>query len=105
MNLPPLFFSALFLTIIVEFFVLAAVLRERYGTIAITVVLINAVTNPAMNICHLLLDVPVFQLELLVLCIETILIHMLLRLSWPRALCCSILANGISFIVGLVIRI
>lgn len=104
MNILSLFIYALILTILCEFCVLLLIIQKNPVKIAFIAILINLVTNPLMNYLLLIHEVPVFVLELFVICCEAIMITYLLRISLRYALICSILMNGISWMAGILIR-
>jgi hypothetical protein len=104
MDILPLFCFALVFTIVCEFCILLVILRENPVKIGLTTIIINILTNPLMNYLLLIHDVPVLILELGVICCEMVMIKYLLRLSWRYALVCSILMNGISWMVGTLIQ-
>lgn len=98
--------TALILTLICEILIVRLLFKQPI-TFLILVFVINIITNPAMN---LLLDrIPYQQyipalliLEGLVIVIESVLYFLILR-SWKKAWLISIIANGCSLIVGLIL--
>lgn len=108
-----LYFTALFITIAVEFFVYLLFIRRDPLRILLYAVLINCVTHPAafyfysqladLNGINSLFNIYFLIIELIVFLVEIILIKVLFQLSWKRALLISITANLVTALLSFII--
>lgn len=101
---------ALYLTILMEFFIYLIlshfhIIDRKIIRLFFISVVINTITNPAVNfIYHNIYD-NVLVLEFLVFVVESFMILLLfdvlsLKIKYPKALIVSILANLFSWLVG-----
>ncbi|PWR72730.1 hypothetical protein [Methanospirillum lacunae] len=88
-------------TILSEYVALILLIRKEPLNLFIYTVLINGVTNPLLNYCYLILDIPLILLETGVVCTEMILIYLLAKVDLRYAGICSVCANGFSTLTGL----
>jgi hypothetical protein len=94
---------ALILTILIEYIVYLIFISKEPMKLFLYSVLINSFTNPLFNY---LLDFrfhELYYLEILVAIVESILIMLLMEISYPKALFVSITANLASLLIGLAI--
>lgn len=100
MNLALFFLQALFLTILIEWIVLSLLLGTASFRSALFVLLLNCVTNPALNYLHLVHDIPVWILEYAIVIGEIIPIQMTFHLALKDAILFGILINACSYCAG-----
>ncbi|HOJ97129.1 MAG TPA: hypothetical protein PK024_09885 [Methanospirillum sp.] len=100
MDLALFFLQALFLTIIIEWIVLSLLLGTASLRSAVFILLLNCVTNPALNYLHLIHDIPVWFLEYAIVICEIIPIQMTFHLALKDAILFSILINACSYCAG-----
>ena len=96
----PALITTLTVTIFTEFAVFLLIIRKNYSHLLLYAILINGFTNPLLNYLYLFEYPSLMPLEIGVVLIETILIHLLIRVSWRSAFVCSLCANTISLISG-----
>ena len=100
MDLFLLFIQALLLTIVCECIVLSLFIRKSFLKVCAVILLINCVTNPAINYLYLIHDVPLFLLEFGVVVCEIFPLKMAFHLALKDAILYSILLNACSYCVG-----
>ncbi len=100
MDLILLFIRALVLTTICECIVLSLFIRKSYLKICAVILLINGVTNPAINYLYLIHDLPLPLLEFGVVVCEIFPLKMAFHLALKDAILYSILMNACSYCVG-----
>ena len=100
MDLIPLFIHALFLTLICECLVLSLLIRKSYLKICVVILLINCVTNPAINYLYLIHDIPLLLLESGVVVCEIYPLKLAFYLAIKDAILYSILLNACSYCMG-----
>lgn len=96
------YFVILLSTIIIEFFVYLIFIREKVWKIFLYSLLINSVTNPIMNFLYGI-NFNLYILEIGVFIIEIFLIKFLFKINYKKAILISLIANLLSFILGLII--
>ena len=93
----------LVLTILTEFFVYLATVQSSAFALLFLSVVINAITNPAINFIYYYVYNNVFVLESLVFIIESFMIYILfnafsLKISFAKAVLLSLVANVASYV-------
>jgi len=94
---------ALALTIITEFVVYLAIVRKEPITLFMYSILINSFTNPLLNYLYNFEFDELYVLEIIVALVESIIIQLLMKVHYSRALFISLAANLASLLVGLAI--
>lgn len=84
---------ALLVTIVVEFAVLWLLTRRKPFPLLLYVTLINAFTEPLASYAYQSILPNFWLVEATVVLVESVLLAALLRVSYPRALVLSLLAN------------
>ncbi len=108
-----LYFTALFITIAVEFIVYLLYIRKNPFKILFYAVLINCVTHPAAFYIYSqiadkyainsLFNIYFLIIELIVFLTEIILIQILFRVGWRRSALISFTANLVTALLSFVI--
>lgn len=88
----------LIFTIIVEFIVYVIAIRKNIKNLLLYAILINAFTLPLASLFYGILGL--LLIEFFVFLIEFILIMLLFRIKWWKALIISFIANLITTIIG-----
>lgn len=93
------------LTYIVEYAVYAALLwrlgHRTWLHIVLFVFLVNGLTWPMATVMYHIYSLHILFIELGVVFVEALVIRFWWRPSWAYALLLSMLANGLSYVVGL----
>lgn len=92
--------QALIATILIEFLFYSLIIRKNLLSLGLYSILINCLTNPLANLFYDS-DVSLFLIELVVFIVEIFLIKILFKISYKKALLISIIANSLSFFIGL----
>jgi hypothetical protein len=95
--------AALVATIVIEFIILYAFLRQNPSRLLLYSALINSFTNPLFNYLYNYQLHDVYLLETLVVLAEGILLNKLLEISYPKSLLISAAANAASYLIGLLL--
>jgi len=94
----------LLFTIIIEFAVLAIAIKQKILKVLLYTVLINAVTNPLINLAVYGFGSynPLYIIvgEFIVFIVEFLLIKLLFKIKWWKAIVISLVANIASFFIG-----
>jgi hypothetical protein len=94
---------ALILTVLMEYAAYLFLIRKDPMNLFLYSVLINSFTNPLFNYLYNYEFHMLFQLEIAVAIVESILIFFLMELSYPKAVLVSLVANLASFLLGRII--
>jgi len=89
------------LTIVIEFIVYAVAIRKNFQNLFLYSVLINAFTNPLGN--WLYSHYSLISIEIGIFVVEIFLIKYLFRIKYWKAILISLVANLITFFVGIFI--
>lgn len=92
---------ALTITIIVEFLILYIILKNSPFKILFYSLLINSLTLPVATYIYQNLLENLFIIEIFVIIAESILIMVLFKIDYKKALIISIIANGITALIGI----
>jgi hypothetical protein len=95
--------AALAATIVIEFVVFYALIRQDPKRLLLYSVLINSFTNPLFNYVYNCRLPDVYLLEMLVVLAEGVLLSKLLEMSYPKSLLISAAANAASYLIGLLL--
>ena len=95
----------LLLTILIEFSLLWVFLSEKTVRILLYTILINCFTLPLATYGYHYLISNLLLIEILVILTETLLIRLLFKIGYTKALTVSVAANLVSAVVGLFIFI
>jgi hypothetical protein len=90
----------LFSTIIVEWIFYFVFIRKNPFNLFLTSILINALTLPLATYTYYFVYTNFFIIELIVIVSESLLLFVLLRINYPRALFLSFGANIITSLLG-----
>lgn len=101
MNLMIQYVFALLITIFVEFAVYTVSIRKDFLKLFLYSVLINSFTLPLANYGYQNVLRNFYAIEILVVLSESILIMLLLRIKYTRALLISFVANFITALISL----
>lgn len=93
---------ALTITIIVEFLILYIILKNSPFKILFYSLLINSLTLPVATYIYQNLLENLFIIEIFVIIAESILIMVLFKIDYKKALIISIIANGITALIGII---
>lgn len=93
----------LFLTIAVEFPILSLGSREEPGRALLSTLLINCLTLPAATYLYRSVYPHLLLIECAVVIAEVPLIHTLLRCPWKRSAVLSLVANGCTALIGILL--
>ena len=93
----------LILTIAVEFPILSLGSRADPGRTLLSTVLINCITLPAASYLYRSVYPHLILIECAVVVVEVPLIRTLLRCPWKRSAALSLVANGCTAIIGLML--
>lgn len=93
--------AALAITILIEFIIFYALIRQDPSRLLLCSILINSFTNPLFNYIYNYQLHDVYHLEMLVVLAESILLMSLLGISYPKSLLISAAANAASYLIGL----
>ena len=99
----PLFFYFL-LTIIIELPLVAIFFRQQWRRSLLIGFLLNLFTWPLLQVCIYETSVNVNILELLIVITEAIGYFLLMKCKLWHALLLSLVANGLSYAIGLIIQ-
>lgn len=77
--------------------------REGWGKAIIFCILVNGFTNPTLNLLLMAYNLDVYLMECAVVAVEAALAVAIFRASWGRSLLFSLLANGLSYGIGLIL--
>jgi len=91
---------ALTITIMVEFNVIWIIIRKKPLELFIYSVLVNSLTLPLATYGYYYVLNNLFLIELIVVLAESLLLMILLRLKYPKALAISFAANFITALIG-----
>ena len=94
---------ALILTILIEFAIYFAIIRQDPPRLFLYSALINSFTNPLFNYLYNYELHNLYLLESAVALVECFLIKHLLEIGYRRAMLVSFLANMASLLIGLII--
>lgn len=94
---------ALLLTIFIEFVIYLIFIRKDSLALLLYSILINSFTNPLFNYVYAFEFHELYILEMIVVLAESILIVLLMKVSYPKALLISSLANLASLLLGWII--
>ncbi len=94
------YFIAFLITVIVEFFVFWLVIREYPLKLLFYSIIINLLTFPLANYAFQELINSLFFIEVLVVVVESILVLLLFRVSYSKALVISAVANAATTLLG-----
>jgi hypothetical protein len=95
--------AALAVTIVIEFTILYALIRQDPSRLILYSILINSFTNPLFNYLYNYRLHDVYLLEMLVVLAESVLLMSLLEISYPKSLLISAAANAASYLIGLLL--
>lgn len=90
----------LLVTVVVEFLILYIILRSSILKILFYSLLINSLTLPIATYIYQNLLENLFMVEILVIVAESILIMVLFEIDYKKALIISLIANGITALIG-----
>jgi hypothetical protein len=94
-------FLILVLTIIIEYIIYAIAIRKNFGWLFIYALLINLFTWPLANLIYDWTGM-FWLIEFFVFLIEFVLIMLLVRLKWWKALLISLIANLITALISFI---
>ena len=77
--------------------------REGWGKAILFCILVNGFTNPTLNLLLREYPLDIYLMECAVVAVEAALAVAIFRSSWGRALLFSLLANGLSYGIGVVL--
>ena len=93
------------LTIVIEFVVYAVAIRKDFLNLILYSVLINSFTNPLGNLLYSYINsfYSLFYIEFGIFVVEIFLIKYLFKIKYWKAILISLIANLITFLVGVLI--
>jgi len=95
--------AALAITILIEFIIFYALIRQDPSRLLLCSILINSFTNPLFNYIYNYQLHDVYLMEMLVVLAESVLLMSLLGISYPKSLLISAAANAASYLIGLLL--
>jgi len=101
MNLMIQYLLALLITILVEFVIIWVFIRKEPSKLFLYSILMNSFTLPIATYGYQDILNNLFVIEILVVFAESILIMLLLRIRYVKALCISFIANLITALISL----
>lgn len=109
----PVYFTALLVTIAVEYLVYLAVIKNRPLQLLLYSILINALTQPLAYLVYFYvipseltnnsLNLYFIIVEILVFLAEALLIQLLLKMKFSKAVIVSLIANSVTALLSFVI--
>lgn len=90
---------ALFLTVLIEFFVIYFLLKRKASLTAFSVIVVNLITNPLANSIYP--QIGFLEIELWVIAVEAMLLAVLLEIKGREAAMVSICANVPTLLLSL----
>lgn len=98
-----LYLTAWFITIIVEFLIMWLFIRDKPEKLFLYSLLINSFTLPIATYSYQNILGNIYIIEISVILVESVLIMVLLKIKYNKALLISLVANFVTALIGFII--